>query len=274
MTKHFFHKEHKSNIFDHVQNILEQQAELFMPKIIKNIKPFGFGSDKHILDFGCGVGASSLKLHKEFKNSHIVAVDINDDLLKRFETKLTPDNKNAFTIINWNAEQDNAPEVIKDCHSVFIGLVCQHMKDPVKTLSNLRKSLPKNTLVAIIEEDDAYLQAYPETYGIKRIFQAWNEFEAHNQENRKMGRCIPAIVKEAGYELIHYDILIHTDLELGMENLADYFLNTINFCSLTTNGAVTKEEIDKVAHDIETFIQDNKKGAFFYFPHVLTIAKT
>lgn len=151
------------------RNVLELQAEYFSPKVNKYFSNYGmFESSSPLLDLGCGIGAYSLLLKKQFPSLKIIAADANDDFLKILSDKITEKKIPDIETVHWKAGHEPAPNIVKECSAVALRLVLQHIKEPINILSTLKNNLKSGSKIFIIEEDDGYFQIYPENSGFQK----------------------------------------------------------------------------------------------------------
>lgn len=256
------------------QNVLDLQAKLFGPKVIKYFSQFGLSeSSGPLLDLGCGTGAYTLILKNKCPLLKIVAADANDELLETFRGKLQNEDNPDIQTIQWKAGHESVPNIIRECSSASLRLVLQHIKNPTKVLSILKETLKPGSKIYIVEEDDGFFQIYPENRGFQRIFKSWSDYEDHNLNSRYTGRQLPHFAKKAGLNVLHFDVLFHTQQEVGLQNIANYYLSTYHLVSLACPNLISKEDVESVSKDIEEYIANQNESCFLFYPQVVMIAE-
>ena len=113
----------------------------------KSAKILEFPDNSLILDLGAGTGDFSIALRKESK-VNIVAVDLVEEMLTRFESKINNEENWARFII---ADGENLPFPENEFNGVITAFVGRNFLDLEKGLSEIKRVLKEDGKIGFLE---------------------------------------------------------------------------------------------------------------------------
>ncbi|MFN8392397.1 MAG: methyltransferase [Bdellovibrionota bacterium] len=255
------------------EEYLDLQVRLFAAAEIELFGRFGLDQSlSPLLDVGCGTGAYASFLRSKLPNIHLVCVDADKDRLSSLGACLLRD-RNIRTK-HWSVGVDTPPEDLGALRGAIARYVLQYAPDPNRFLRDLAQVLVPGSPVYIIEEDDGLYHSYPPFEALDRfleINQAWADLYG---STRQMGRKIPLIVKEAGWDIRHVEVLCHANHNLDALELVRYFELALRIIAHSTPEVVSPEQAAAVAAEMRSYVRQSAGRCFFYYPQVVTIAVT
>ncbi|MDK2831685.1 MAG: hypothetical protein PWQ75_1437 [Methanolobus sp.] len=156
-----------------------------------------YPSGSKVLEAGCGIGAQTVILSKNSPGAQITSIDISGESLNLAKKRAASEG-----VKNVEFSVENIFDLPFDDESfdhIFVCFVLEHLKEPVKALSNLRRVLKSGGTITVIEGDHGSCFFYPET---EEAVKAWNsliEVQARLGGNSLIGRQIYPLIKQAGF---------------------------------------------------------------------------
>lgn len=169
----------------------EERFEKRYPIILEMV-----GTNKKVLDIGCGKGLLSSLIQKQ--NNNVIGIDISDKALKETERK-------GIKVKKVNLE-DGLPFSNDGFDCVVCSEVIEHLFDPLKLLKEIRRVLKNDGLVIITIPNIAHL--------IRRLIFLFGVFPEDHQKYRTSGtskwehirfytlKSVKQLVDEAGFNVV------------------------------------------------------------------------
>lgn len=254
--------------------MLEIQASLFGKKEIELLIRRGLPvPDGPVMDFGCGTGAYSRVLRGLFPSLKIIGVDINKQFLDVFKNLSAKKLDPLLEIKHWDSKKEDAPITVKNCKAAVLRLVLNPNAEPLNLLTSLKEKLSPGTLIFIIEEDDGLFVMDPEFDAFKRTLKAWGDYGKKAGSNRHIGRLVPRFASKAGLELVSVDYVSHTNIDVGLDKLFDYFIKTLRVINGLSSNIISKNAVDEIQDQFGKFSSLHKDDCLFVYPLIITTAR-
>ncbi len=159
-----------------------------------------YPTNSRILEAGCGVGAQTIYLARNSPRAKIVSVDISEASLK--EAKKLIEKHKIKNVLFQQADIFDLPFEDESFDHVFVCFLLEHLPNPVKALSCLRKALKKGGSITVFEGDHGSCYFYPES---KESVQTWKcliRSQADLKGDSLIGRQLYPLLKRAGFKKI------------------------------------------------------------------------
>jgi len=175
---------------------LEAQAKAFDKIIEKELEILDLKPNMKVLDAGCGTGAVTRKIASKVLPAETYGIDIDPLFIN--EAKKTALNEGMMNI---RFELGNIDKLTYD--DGFFGLsycrlVLMHVKNPVKTIAELKRVTKEGGIVAASDIDDGTILTYPPA---PKFFDLWaklGERAKARGDDRYIGRRLYSLFSEAG----------------------------------------------------------------------------
>jgi len=183
---------------------LDAQIDLFWQKERIYYQKFDLGNHLHIIDLGCGTGHLIHKLSLEFPLSKFTGLE-QDPLLAKAALSRLQDNSSVVQIINSSIERFD-PQAEK-FDIAILRLVLEHVPDPLLVLNKIRSILKPEGRIIVIDNDFEYhLSTFPQIEELKDLYKAYRESRIQDGGDPCIGRRLPYLLKQAGFNQIDLDI--------------------------------------------------------------------
>ena len=153
-----------------------------------------------ILEAGCGVGAQTKTIAPQNSQSRFVSIDISSESIGQAK-KLT----DSLGIGNVEFRQANIFDLpFEDGYfdHVFVCFVLEHLPNPVKALSELKRVLKPNGTMMLIEGDHGSTYFHPDSPAAKKAIQCQVLLQQQNGGDANIGRKLYPILSDAGFKEI------------------------------------------------------------------------
>lgn len=175
---------------------LEAQSKALSRILEKEFEILGLKPGMNVLDAGCGTGAVTRKLAVKVSPGKAWGIDI-DALFIDEARKLAADeniNNISFSLGDIdNLKFDDGTFDVSYCR-----LVLMHVKNPVKTVTELKRVTKRGGIVAVSDSDDGGVIAYPEMPKIMDMYSKYGQWAKMRGEDRYIGRQLFSIFSQAG----------------------------------------------------------------------------
>lgn len=178
------------------QDRLRRQAEFMEFLVYRDVN---FSQVENVLEVGCGVGAQTQILLRRFPHLNLTCIDINDRQLEVARNFLqTLDYaKNRYQIQKMNAEKMTFPE--NSFQGAFLCWVLEHVPDPARVLSEVRRVLRPGAKIYITEVMNFTFFLDPYCPAIWKFWMTWNDFQYERGGDPFVGVKLGTFLRDAGF---------------------------------------------------------------------------
>jgi SAM-dependent methyltransferase len=150
-----------------------------------------------VLEAGCGVGAQTILLAKQSPGALITAVDISEDSL--VQAKRLTETGSAGNILFEVQDVNALTHKDSSFDHVFVCFLLEHMKDPIKTLIELRRVLKNGGTMTIIEGDHGSVCFFPDSEAARKAISCQVRLQARTGGNANIGRSLYPLMVLTGF---------------------------------------------------------------------------
>jgi ubiquinone/menaquinone biosynthesis C-methylase UbiE len=188
---------------DHERDRLHRQARFLAPMVHDRLP---FRRRKKLLEVGSGVGAQTEILLRHWPDLHVTGVEINDEQLteaRRFLATV-PWASDRYTFAKADATQlEYGPESFD---SAFLCWVLEHVGDPARVLSEVRRVLVPGSPIVISEVLNATFFIDPYSPDTLRYWTAFNEHQLSVGGDPFVGAKLGNLLQSVGYRDVHTEV--------------------------------------------------------------------
>jgi SAM-dependent methyltransferase len=225
---------------------LNDQADT-LENLIHNDTLFSPGS--LVLEAGCGVGAQTKIMAAANPLCKFVSVDISDESVAL--AKASMEALNISNVEFRQADIFNLPFDDETFDSVVICFVLEHLKESLKALSEVKRTLKKGGSLIVIEGDHGSTFFYPDSKEAYLAIDCQVRLQEQNGGNSNIGRELYPLLNAAGFANVSVSPrMVYVDS--GKPGLVEGFIK--NTFTAMIRG-VREEALKQGLIDAETFDQ-------------------
>ena len=150
-----------------------------------------------VLEAGCGIGAQTVILAKNNPGALFTSIDISPDSLETARQSVEAEGLSnvAFQV----ADIFNLPFEAPSFDHVFVCFVLEHLSQPGKALSQLKRFLRPGGSVTVIEGDHGSYYSCPHSLEASLAVQCLIDVQARMGGNALIGRELYPLLTKAGF---------------------------------------------------------------------------
>ncbi len=253
---------------------LEIQAAVLSEIIDQEIDAMNIKSGMAILDAGCGTGAITRKFAQIVKPTKVTAVDFDPVFLERARAIAVDEGIENISFDSGDIDNLGYKDGMFDL--VYCRLVLMHVRDPVKTVEELKRVTRKGGKVAVSDQDDGAMIANPFMPKLTDIWNRYGQWAKTQRMDRRIGRQLYSILSQAGLKSVRiFTFSIHKTQEnaeqLRMFASLPADIIEVDKTKLLGQGVFTEEEYDVATEELEKMM--NEPGAFAMTTYFLAIGE-
>ena len=151
-----------------------------------------------ILEAGCGVGAQTITLATNSPDATFVSVDISETSV--IETRRKVSEAGITNVTVHQGDIFNLPFDAKSFDHVFVCFVLEHLADPIKALTYLKRMIKPGGTITVIEGDHGSAYFHPDNELARHAIQCQVTLQAQAGGNALIGRQLFPLLTQAGFE--------------------------------------------------------------------------
>ncbi|MEN8651274.1 methyltransferase domain-containing protein [Streptomyces sp. 21So2-11] len=181
---------------DHEARRLSDQADTLAALLhAGTVYPAG----SRVLEVGCGVGAQTLHLVESSPGARITAIDASGVSLSQARARFRDHPRRGQ--VGWQqADLFQLPYGEGYFDHLFICFVLEHLPDPRRALTSLRRVLRPGGTITVIEGDHGSAFFHPDSADARAVIGHQIRLQAAAGGNALVGRQVQPLLTAAGYE--------------------------------------------------------------------------
>ncbi|MGE0174819.1 MAG: class I SAM-dependent methyltransferase [Oligoflexales bacterium] len=256
------------------QDRLKRQARFAEFAVFQNVN---FSEVKNLLEVGVGVGAQTEIILRRFPEIKITGIDKNKKQLetaRKFLEEL-PLAKGRFKIEEMDAHNlDYAPGTFD---GAFLCWVLEHIPEPVRVLSEVRRVLKPNAPVVITEVMNHTFFLDPYSPNVWKYWMAFNDFQYEHAGDPFIGAKLGNLLMSQGFKDIQSNIktwLLDNREPAQRKRTIDYWTELLLSAAdkLIEAKYITPDLVKKCTGELKAVATD--PNAVFYFSFMQVMART
>ncbi|EQC47712.1 class I SAM-dependent methyltransferase [Bacteriovorax sp. Seq25_V] len=255
------------------QNRLRKQAEFTEHTVYKDIN---LSQVKKLIEVGSGVGAQTEILLRRFPKINIDCIDLSTNQLEAAEQSLA---KCAYAKDRYTLHHMNATDMEFETASfdgAFLCWILEHVPDPGKVLSEVRRVLRPGSVIYITEVLNSSFFLEPYSPNVWKYWMAFNDYQYDMKGDPFIGAKLGNILMQQGYRDIkvttktwHLDNRRPGKRKEFIEFWTDLLLSASD--QLVKDKYVDEETVKKATEELKTVRND--PNAVFYYSFIQAKAK-
>jgi ubiquinone/menaquinone biosynthesis C-methylase UbiE len=244
---------------------LHRQARVLEPFVHDRLP---YRRRKRLLEVGSGVGAQTEILLRHFPELHVTGVELNDDQIAEARRFLptVPWALDRWEVLKGNAAKlDFGPETFD---SAFLCWILEHVGDPARVLSEVRRVLVPGSPVVCTEVLNATFFIDPYSPDTLRYWTAYNEQQIEAGGDPFVGAKLGNLLQSLAYRDVATEVkTMHLDNRAPAERaeLLAYWSDLLlsGAPALLASGRVSQATVDGMREELARVASD-PNGVFFY----------
>jgi ubiquinone/menaquinone biosynthesis C-methylase UbiE len=182
------------------QQRLYKQANFIENKIYSDID---FSAVTNLLEVGCGVGAQSEILLRRFPHLFLTGIDYAEKQIEQAQKFLetVPYAKDRFKLMHENA-MDMSFTSQADFDGAFLCWVLEHIPEPARVLSEVRRVLKPGSPIVITEVLNSSFFIEPYSPNVLQYWMRFNDLQYDMNGDPFVGAKLGNLLQSAGYQRI------------------------------------------------------------------------
>ncbi|MBT3255471.1 MAG: methyltransferase domain-containing protein [Deltaproteobacteria bacterium] len=199
---------------------LAHQAHMagFMDQTIWQLT--GLQDGMEVMDLACGSGQVTRQMAEVCPTARILGVDASEDLLAEAARLQEASPFPNLTFCKGDV-YDLSVLAQERFDYVYVRLLFQHMSQPRKALTSIRKSLKPGGILCVVDVDDDWLMLEPEPMSLRAFNLAAANGQANKGGDRHVGRHLPGYMHDVGFEQVRLDLMPLSSFHIGLKNFLD-----------------------------------------------------
>lgn len=237
---------------------LEAQARLSWERESAVLLGAGLRDGMTVLDVGCGPGAITRRLLERLPHALVVGVDLDPDMAARARETVAAVAPERAEILEASALNLDLPDDTFDF--ALARFVFQHVASPRLAAEEMLRVLRPGGTVAVLDIDDTLggvtsppFPAFAAMSGRLRLQQL------QRGGNREVGRHLPGLLREAGFEDVRLEVIALDSRDLGLEAFRPQY-EARRYRALLAASAISEADLESYAEACDAFFAT--PGAF------------
>ena len=223
-----------------------------------------FPAGARVLEAGCGVGAQTVVLARQAPDATITSIDISATSLEVARRRVRAPNVSFM-----RADLFDLPFPDAAFDHVFVCFVLEHLREPERALTSLRRVLRRDGTITVIEGDHGSCYFHPETQAALHAWRGLVLAQARLGGDSLIGRRLYPLLRGAGFR-VHAVSPRMVYVDASRPALVDGFVRKT--IAAMVNGArenalrlgvAQAEEFDRGVADFLA-LADSPEGTFCY----------
>lgn len=181
------------------------------------LKGRGLTDGMHVLDVGCGPGFVSEKLALLNPTGVTIGLEPDPELARLAGKRF--DANPGLSLHQGSLAHNHLPESYFDF--AYARFVAQHLASPQDEMRRVFRLLKPGGQVVLADADDGLSLVHPEPPELLEVMRLSETIQAESGGDRWIGRKLPALLTQAGFTNVGFDVLPFTSHQLGRRALFD-----------------------------------------------------
>lgn len=258
---------------DREQQRLREQARFTEYEIYKDLD---FSHVSRLLEVGCGVGAQSEILLRRFPDLHLTGIDFSEPQLAAARSNLAslPGCADRYDLQHMDAA--NMTFSSKSFDGAFLCWVLEHVPDPSRVLSEIRRVLQPGSPIYINEVLNTTFFMDPYSPNLAQYWLAFNDYQKEVGGDPFIGAKLGNLLLALGYRditTVPKTWLLDNRCPDRRKEIIEYWTELLLSAApqLIKAGKVTDGQVNEMSTELKNV--KNDPNAVFYYSFVQASAR-
>ncbi len=230
-----------------------------------------FRRARSLLEVGCGVGAQTEILLRHFPDLHVTGVDLSKENLEKAQANLLrrPWTEGRYTLVESSAE--NLTFDAESFDGAFLCFILEHVRDPSKVLSEVRRCLRPGSKVVVSEVQNASFFVDPYSPQTLAYWMAFNDHQLEIGGDPFVGAKLGNLLQAVGFKDVSTEVktfLLDNRQPGERKEFLAYWTELLlsGAAELEVSGKVPPQVVEGMKSELELVGHD--PNAVFYYSFV------
>jgi ubiquinone/menaquinone biosynthesis C-methylase UbiE/acyl carrier protein len=239
---------------------LKYQVDLFYKKEFDLYKEIGLKDGMNLIECGSGPGFHIGNIVRDLPHCKATALEIDPFLVEHLKKNSIVDGKKLYEVKHASIYSTGLPD--NYFNFAIARLVMEHLSDPLKALVEVKRILkPEGKFVIVSNDFSHHLLTYPPIPELDQMYAAYINSRISEGGNPLIGRQLPVLIREAGFEDINIEIIcVHSELTGDNPLLKSENVNISK--SLVKEGFLKKETLESLTENWYKMLQDPQHAIY------------
>jgi ubiquinone/menaquinone biosynthesis C-methylase UbiE len=253
---------------------LEAQAKAVEKIIEGELEILGLKPNMRVLDAECGTGAITRRIASKVFPAEAFGIDIDPLFIdKAKKAALDEGIKNVHFELG---DIDNLRYDGGFFDLAYCNVVLMHVKNPVKTISELKRVTRRGGVVAASDVDDDTLLIYPPAPKFLELWSEWAKRAKARGMDRHVGRKLYSIFSEAGLSFTRIYPLPMVATQQDPDALGALVYQYVKILeqdknAMLTEGVTTERDFEEALKEVRHFLEN--PGSFIMVSFFLAVGE-
>ncbi|WP_413290262.1 class I SAM-dependent methyltransferase [Bdellovibrio sp. HCB337] len=256
------------------QNRLRKQAHFGEYTVYQDIN---LSNVTDLLEVGCGVGAQSEIILRRFPDLTLTGIDRSTKQLAVAQHNLA---KTPYAVGRFDLREMDATAMEFDANSfdgAFLCWILEHVPDPIRVLSEVRRVLRPGSLVYITEVMNSSFFLDPYSPNVWKYWMAFNDYQLKQKGDPFVGAKLGNFLMSLGYNDIRTEIktwFLDNRYPQARKECVEYWADLLLSASeqLVAANYVSAEVVEGMKEEMAKVAND--PNAVFFYSFVQARART
>jgi ubiquinone/menaquinone biosynthesis C-methylase UbiE len=253
---------------------LEAQAKAVGKIIERELEILDLKPNMRVLDAGCGTGAITRRMASKVFPAETFGVDIDSLFIDKAKRAALDEG-----IKNAHFERGDIDNLRYDggfFDLAYCSLVLMHVKNPVKTIAELKRVTRKGGIVAASDIDDDTVLIYPPAPKFLELLSKFGQRAKFRGEDRYIGRKLYSIFSEAGLSSTKIYPLPMFGTQQDPDALRALVYQVVQVLEQDKNAMIresvaTERDYEEAMKEVKYFLESH--GSFFMVSFFLAVGE-
>jgi len=241
-------------------NRLKFQVDLFYQREFALYTKIGLKDGMKFIECGSGPGFLIGNIARDLPNCDATALEIDSFLVDHLKKNSYSNGKKLYEVKQASIYDTELPENYFDF--AIARLVIEHLKNPARAISEVRRILKPRGRFVIVSNDFAYhLLTYPPIPELDEMYNAYIKSRFSEGGNPLIARQLPGFMRKEKFDDISMDVIcVHSELEGDKPFLKAENVNISK--SLVKDGFLKKKTLESLIENWYKMLQHPDHAIF------------
>jgi ubiquinone/menaquinone biosynthesis C-methylase UbiE len=187
--------------------LLEVRANRDIGELIPALKRSGLTEKMRVLDLGSGTGRRSELISRFVRCGEVLGIDQSDELLDQAKARIKESKLDNISFEKADIMSYKSLRSLGKFDFVYIRLVIQHLKDPLKALANINQIMRPGGIIFLEDTDRDWVSVVPEIPAWEKMYRVIKDGQTKRGGDPRSGRKLGYYLATSGFTKLKLNML-------------------------------------------------------------------